>query len=194
MHVLKVTLFSVGSQCLCMDWKCEDGCNRIIAGFADGQWLLWMPVQSIVVNKCCRHHFTLSLVHFGHPITQLRLNYAITPQLHYYASITLLRYADKCIVNIMKVYIGRNNLQLELIRYRKQCGLYSRLLLRSVGFSAISPSECISGSFVHKPVRLRFWQSKSTHGRKKVCHRAYFRICSPETFRDASINLPSLSI
>ena len=32
--------------------------------------------------------------------------------------VTRLRYADKRIVNIMKVYIERNNLQLELIRYR----------------------------------------------------------------------------
>ena len=31
--------------------------------------------------------------------------------------VTQLRSADKCIVNIMKVYIERNNLQLELIRY-----------------------------------------------------------------------------
>ena len=30
-----------------------------------------------------------------------------------------LRYADKRIVNIMKVYIERNNLQVELIRCRK---------------------------------------------------------------------------
>ncbi len=30
----------------------------------------------------------------------------------------LLRYADKRIVNIMKVYIERNNLQIELIRCR----------------------------------------------------------------------------
>ena len=28
-----------------------------------------------------------------------------------------LRYADKCTANIMKVYIERNDLQLELIRY-----------------------------------------------------------------------------
>ena len=33
----------------------------------------------------------------------------------------LLRYADKRIVNIMRVYIERNNLQLELIRYCKKC-------------------------------------------------------------------------
>ena len=59
--------------------------------------------------------------------------------------ITQLRYADKRIVNIMKVYIERNNLQLELIRYRNKCGLYSRLLLRSYGFNTISPTEqCIN--------------------------------------------------
>ena len=33
----------------------------------------------------------------------------------------LLRYADKGIVNIMKVYIERNNLQDELIRCRNKC-------------------------------------------------------------------------
>ena len=32
----------------------------------------------------------------------------------------LLCYADKCIVNIMKVYIERNNLQVEFIRCRKK--------------------------------------------------------------------------
>ena len=31
----------------------------------------------------------------------------------------ILRYADKRILNIMKVYIERNNLQLELMRYHK---------------------------------------------------------------------------
>ena len=31
--------------------------------------------------------------------------------------VTQLRYADKCIVNIMKVYTESKNLQLELIRY-----------------------------------------------------------------------------
>ena len=33
--------------------------------------------------------------------------------------VTQLHYADKRILNIMKVYIERNNLQLELIRYGK---------------------------------------------------------------------------
>ena len=48
----------------------------------------------------------------------------------------------KRIVNIMEVYIDRNNLLLEWIRYRKQCcRLYSRLLLRSDGFYAISPTD-----------------------------------------------------
>ena len=50
--------------------------------------------------------------------------------------VTQLCYADTCIVNIMKVYFERNNLQLELIRYsKKKCLVYSRLLLRSDGFA-----------------------------------------------------------
>ena len=49
----------------------------------------------------------------------------------------LLRYADKRIANIMKVYIERNNLQVELIRLKKY-QLYSCLLLRSEGCNAIS--------------------------------------------------------
>ena len=32
----------------------------------------------------------------------------------------LFRCAHKCIVNIMKVYIERNNMQVELIRFRKK--------------------------------------------------------------------------
>ena len=42
----------------------------------------------------------------------------------------LLRCAHKRIVNIMKVYIKRNNIQVELIRFRKKYRLYSRLRLR----------------------------------------------------------------
>ena len=38
----------------------------------------------------------------------------------------LLRCADKRIVNIMKVFIERNNMQVELIRFRKKEWLYSR--------------------------------------------------------------------
>ena len=37
---------------------------------------------------------------------------------------------DLGIVNIMKVYIERNNIQVELIRFRQKCRLYSRLRLR----------------------------------------------------------------
>ena len=72
-----------------------------------------------------------SLVRFCHPVTLLG------------------HCADKriIVVNIMKVYIERNNLQLELIRYRKNCWLYSRLLLRSDRSNAISPTEHKSGSF-----------------------------------------------
>ena len=45
----------------------------------------------------------------------------LVPLVGFRHPITLLRYADKHIVNIMKVYIERNNLQLELIRYRNKC-------------------------------------------------------------------------
>ena len=82
----------------------------------------------------------LSLVRFRHPIK----------------AIMVLRYADKRIVNKMqdkKVYIERNNLQLELIWY---CWLYSRLFLWSGGFNAISPTEHLSVSFEHKPLQLSF--------------------------------------
>ena len=37
-----------------------------------------------------------------------------------------LRYTDNRIVNIIKVYIERNNLQVELIGYSNKCLLYSR--------------------------------------------------------------------
>ena len=50
--------------------------------------------------------------------------------------------ADKHIVKILKkVYIERNNMQLELIRYGIKCWHYSRLLLRSDVFNEISPTE-----------------------------------------------------
>ena len=47
----------------------------------------------------------------------------------------LLRCAQKRIVNRIKVYIERNNMQVELIRFRKKYRLYSRLLLQSEEFS-----------------------------------------------------------
>ena len=49
----------------------------------------------------------------------------------------LLRYPDNCIVNIMKVYIERNNLQVELIRFCNFLTLFT-LLLRNDGFNYIS--------------------------------------------------------
>ena len=45
----------------------------------------------------------------------------------------LIRCAHKRSVNTMKVYIERNNIQVELIRFRKRYRLYSRLGLRSEG-------------------------------------------------------------
>ena len=50
----------------------------------------------------------------------------------------LLRCADKRIVNIIKMYIERNGMQVELMRFRKKYLLYSRLLLRSEEFNGIS--------------------------------------------------------
>ena len=48
----------------------------------------------------------------------------------------LLCGAHKRIVNIMKVYIERMNMQVELIRLRKTYSLYLRLLLRTEEFNA----------------------------------------------------------
>ena len=67
-------------------------------------------------------------------------------------SFTLLRYTDKCIVNIMKGYFERNNLQLELIRHRKQFWLYSCLLFYVLhrcscsfehGFTSVRLCACV---------------------------------------------------
>ena len=48
----------------------------------------------------------------------------------------LLRCVHKRIVNIMKVYIERKNMQVELIRFRKKYRIYSRLLLRTEELNA----------------------------------------------------------
>ena len=44
----------------------------------------------------------------------------VSLSLHWVCFGQLLRYADEHIVNIMKVYIERRKLQVELIRHRKQ--------------------------------------------------------------------------
>ena len=64
----------------------------------------------------------------------------------------LLRCVRKCIVNIMKVYIERNNMQVELIRFRKKYRLYSRLLLRNEEFNATDVFT-LGKSLQHVPVR-----------------------------------------
>ena len=46
----------------------------------------------------------------------------------------LLCCAHKRIVNIMKVYIGSNNMQVELTRFRKKYRLYSRLFCEARNF------------------------------------------------------------
>ena len=63
-----------------------------------------------------------------------------------------LRCAHKRIVSIMKVYIERNNVQFELIRFRKQNHLHSRLLLRSEEFNATDVFT-LGMSLQHKPAR-----------------------------------------
>ena len=114
------------------------------------------------------------------------LVFSFVPRFHYYA-ITLLRYYAtqinfiKRIIKIMKVYIERNKLQLELIRCTKFFFFY--LLLRSDGLNAISPTNwgpksapeilaySLHGrcswhayqSFEHKPVRsLSFLNGNTT--------------------------------
>ena len=48
----------------------------------------------------------------------------------------VLRCAHKRIVNRINAYIERNNMQVELLRFRKKYHLYSRLVLRSEEFNA----------------------------------------------------------
>ena len=50
----------------------------------------------------------------------------------------LLRCAHKRIVNIMKLHMERKNRQLELIRFRKNYRIYSRLLFRTDEVNATS--------------------------------------------------------
>ena len=71
-------------------------------------------------------------------------------------AITMCRYKpDKRIVDIVKVYIEMNNLQLELIWYCKMCWLYSRLLFKETIRCNIAHRLAteIPGRFEHKPVR-----------------------------------------
>ena len=106
------------------------------------------------------------------------------PLVRYRRSITLLRHADKHIIHIMKVYIERNKMQLEVISYSKTVDFIHVLAysLRSDGFNAISPTERTSGSFEHNHFghchnlnrtliiyySLRFIQSRPTRDRESM--------------------------
>ena len=59
----------------------------------------------------------------------VRCSYAVCllPSLHSVRFGQMLRCAHKRIVNIMKVYIERSTMQVDLIRFRKKYRLYSRL-------------------------------------------------------------------
>ena len=76
----------------------------------------------------------------------------LVPLVYVHHPLTLLRYADKCIVNIMKVYIKRNNLQLESIWYHKHFD-FIHIYFCEVTDSMLVCTECIPGSFKHKPLR-----------------------------------------
>ena len=62
--------------------------------------------------------------------------YLPTSSLHSVRFGQQLRCAHKRIVNIMKVYMERKNVQLELIWFRKKYRIYSRLLFRTDEFNA----------------------------------------------------------
>ena len=64
----------------------------------------------------------------------------------------LLRCAHKRVVDIMKMYIERNNMQVELIRFREKHRLCSRLHLRSEEFKATDVFT-LRKSLQHKAVR-----------------------------------------
>ena len=79
-----------------------------------------------------------------------------------------VRCVDKRIVNIMKVYIEANNLQVELIQFLKNYWLYSRLLLRSEEFNPISPTERKSAinNIIHSgrwTVYIVTWNNRCSH-------------------------------
>ena len=82
------------------------------------------------------------------------------------------------------------------IRYCIKMWLYSRLLLRTDGLNAISPTERISGRFEHKPVRslpflndnrglnslLRFCQFRSTCGHESM-HGLVIQDCNDQQWQ-----------
>ena len=53
------------------------------------------------------------------------------------ASFSSLWAAVRCIVNIMKVYIERNNMQVEIIRFRKKISPLFTFTFAKIGFQAI---------------------------------------------------------
>ena len=86
----------------------------------------------------------------------------------------LLRCAHKRIVNIIKLYIERNNMQVELIRFRRTYRLYSRIHLRRG--DDFRESRCVYSIFAR-------WQSSSSF--------VSFTQCSPTCGR---MPVPSLSL
>ena len=92
---------------------------------------------NIIKNNHMGIHFEMCLVYYlliwykvkkrSHDwISTLLVCLCVSPSLCLVRFCQPLRYTDNRIVNIMIVYIERNNLQVELIRYSNKCWLYSR--------------------------------------------------------------------
>ena len=129
-----------------------------------------------IVNECW-HNWPTNLhevVSIGKVEEVMCLLYPVSFQVRCRHPITLIRYADKRIVDIMTVYIESNNMHLELIRNSKQCWLYSRLLLRTYGFNPISPIDWAS---THSPAML----ACSLDGSRCSCH-AYQNVSNTTQF------------
>ena len=74
----------------------------------------------------------------------------------------LLRYADKRIVTIMKVYIERNSLQVEVVRCRNFFGSIYVYFLRSEVFNIIQLVRCHVSSYCSVYVYSRYRRNMCT--------------------------------
>ena len=72
--------------------------------------------SSVACLKCAQLTFNLLKLRISHDLRfTLLVSVSISPSFRFILFGKLLRYADKRIVNILRVYIERNNLQVELI-------------------------------------------------------------------------------
>ena len=127
-----------------MDWYSSTFSLMIIA-FSECLIIGWLYGRTFRFLRT-RYYFVLSLKQLEH-IYKVKNVKWFTFSFAFFGSFSSLNYAitlhsmDKRMVNIMKVFIERNNLQVGLIRYRTFFWLYSRLLLWSDEFNAISSTD-----------------------------------------------------